>query len=235
MTPYYERGGITLYHGDALEIMPSLSGRFAVTYTDPPFTAAGGATNGRVLDADTQFFEHWLQHVVDELRRCSAPSGCWLVHCDWRTIGSLQRSVARSGRNVRSEAWRVTQALHWHRGSLGMGSPFRNVVEMIAFAPGPEWTNRMPKDVATLLDERWPYGRKEHHGAEKPVALIERLLRLVDPSGGPVFDPFAGSGSTLLAARRLGRVAVGIEMDERYCEIAARRLEQPEQEALCAP
>ena len=108
-----------------------------------------------------------------------------------------------------------------------MGQPFRNAVEMLAFAPGPRWASQMPKDISTLIEEPWPYGYKQHHGAEKPVPLIERLLKLVDPGPGlRVLDPFAGSGSTLVAAKNLGRLAIGIEREERYCEIAAKRLSQ---------
>jgi len=228
MKPYYDHAGITIYHGDCLELMPQLpESRAGVIYTDPPFTAAGGSTNGTVLDADTQFFGHWFDDVAEQMRRCSSPASCWLMHCDWRTIGVIQRSVQRAGRNIRSEAFRVTQALYWHRRSIGMGSPFRNAVEMLAFAPGPRWANQMPKNISTLIEERWPYGYKQHHGAEKPVPLIERLLTLVDPGvGSLVLDPFAGSGSSLVAARNLNRYAIGIEREERYCEIAAKRLEQ---------
>jgi len=227
-TPYYDHAGITIYHGDCLELMPQLPEACAgVIYTDPPFTAAGGSTNGKVLDADTQFFGHWFDDVAEQMRRCSSPASCWLMHCDWRTIGVIQRSVQRAGRNIRGEAFRVTQALYWHRGSIGMGSPFRNAVEMLAFAPGPRWASQMPKNVSTLIEERWPYGYKQHHGAEKPVPLIERLLKLIDPGVGlRVLDPFAGSGSTLIAARNLNRYAIGIEREERYCEIAAKRLQQ---------
>jgi site-specific DNA-methyltransferase (adenine-specific) len=228
LTPYYEHAGITLYHGDCLDVMPRLSEACAgVIYTDPPFAAAGGSTNGRTLDADTQFFEHWFLSVCEGMRRCSSPSSAWIVHCDWRTIGSVQRCVARAGRNIRSEAFRVTQALYWDRGSIGMGSPFRNQVEMLAFVPGPRWESAMTKDVPTLIREPWPYGLKENHGAEKPVKLIQRLLSLIEPTGTyTTLDPFAGSGTTLVAAKNLGRRAIGIEIEERYCEIAAQRLSQ---------
>lgn len=228
MKPYYQEGRIKIYHGDCLEVMPQLREACAgVVYTDPPFAATGGSTNGRVSDADTQFFEHWFNDVVEEIRRCSSPSTCWMFHCDWRTIGCIAKAVARSGRNIPSQAFRLTQALYWHRGSLGMGSPFRNVVEMIGFARGPRWCNNIPKNIPTLIEEPWPYGFKPHHGAEKPVPLIERLLRLIEPTGHVgILDPFMGSGATLVAARNLGRYATGIEIEEKYCETAAKRLSQ---------
>jgi site-specific DNA-methyltransferase (adenine-specific) len=66
------------------------------------------------------------------------------------------------------------------------------------------------------------------HPTEKPGAILDPLIRYSVPPGGLVLDPFAGSGSTLLTARSLGRRAVGIEADERYCEAAARRLAEPD-------
>jgi DNA modification methylase len=74
--------------------------------------------------------------------------------------------------------------------------------------------------------ERVYLPRGNHHPTVKPLALMRWLVRLVTPDGGTVLDPFCGSGSTLIAALREGRAAVGIELNERYCEIAAKRLQQ---------
>lgn len=73
-------------------------------------------------------------------------------------------------------------------------------------------------------------GGRNDHPTVKPVALMRYLVRLITPPGGTVLDPFAGSGTTLIAAKREGFRAIGIERDEHYCEIAARRLRHVEQE-----
>ncbi|KKL06747.1 hypothetical protein LCGC14_2592970 [marine sediment metagenome] len=105
-----------------------------------------------------------------------------------------------------------------------MGSPFRNTYEMIAFLRGQKWKSTIPKTIPTVVRHPYPYGRKEHHGSEKPVSLLVKLLGWT--AGDAVLDPFLGSGSTAVAAQRLGIRATGIEIEERYCEIAARRCSQ---------
>ena len=69
-------------------------------------------------------------------------------------------------------------------------------------------------------------GKGNDHPTVKPIALMRYLCRLITPPGGTILDPFMGSGTTLRAAKDLGRQSIGIEIEERYCEIAARRLGQ---------
>jgi hypothetical protein len=71
-----------------------------------------------------------------------------------------------------------------------------------------------------------PTWNHRHHKNEKPIGLMRRLIRLLSDSGQIICDPFMGSGTTLRAAKDLGRKAIGIEIEERYCEIAANRLRQ---------
>ncbi len=85
-------------------------------------------------------------------------------------------------------------------------------------------SNPQRRDVANVL--RFPPVRDGVHPTEKPTALLEKLLSVVNPISGIVLDCFAGAGSTLVAAKSLGMRSIGIEGDERYCEAAARRLSQ---------
>jgi DNA modification methylase len=99
------------------------------------------------------------------------------------------------------------------------GGPWRYRHECIYVTAGFERRNNESVSILTA----WPDGQADHMHA-KPLALMTALVECA-PSG-TIADPFAGSGSTLVAARNLGRKAIGVEIDERYCEIVARRLDQ---------
>lgn len=222
--------GIDLRLGDCLEVLRSLpDSSHDAMITDPPFTAAGGSTNGRSggAVADSQFFLHWLRQVFAEAERVLSPAGCGFIFCDWRTISVVQQAVEGSGLRMKSSgAWKVSQALVWDRDGMGLGSPFRNGFEMIAFVRGPEYRSGLPKNIRNVIPWRWPYGAHAHHGAEKPVGLVDQLITYAEvPLGGRILDPFAGSGTTLVAAAGRGVGATGIELDLPAYETACGRLE----------
>jgi hypothetical protein len=229
MTPYYQQDGITIYHGDCLDVLPRLSVLPSVLITDPPYTATGGSTNGRSGEADTQFFQFWIKAVAAQIRSAMHPEGRGFVFADWRTINLIAAAFREPGERVRSNLWECKQALVWDREGIGMGAPFRNSFEMIAVVAGPDGRfDHLPKNIPTVVRHHWPYGASEYHGAEKPVELIKKLIHWADARDVPrtILDPFLGSGSTLLAARQLGYSAIGIEIEERNCEIATKRLAQ---------
>lgn len=114
--------------------------------------------------------------------------------------------------------------LVWDKAKLGMGAIFRNQHEFIVHMSAGNPTPPQRRDMPNVL--RYPSVRDGDHPTEKPTALLQDLLSVVAAPGSVVLDPFAGSGSTLTAAQATGRKAIGIEADERYCEIAARRLAQ---------
>lgn len=227
VSPYYQDELVTLYHGDCLEVLPALADRVGALVTDPPYTAAGSSTNGRSSDADGQFFRFWMSAVFDRIRALMGPDTAGFVFADWRTLGDIVAAARTPGDrlNVGGAAWGISQALVWDREAIGMGSPFRNSFEMIAFAKGPDWEPSFQRNIPTVIRHRWPYTSREH-GAEKPVALLVKLIMWAAPTNRAVLDPFAGSGSTLVAAKQIGARSIGVEIDERCCEIAARRLSQ---------
>ena len=133
---------------------------------------------------------------------------------DWRMWIPAFDSVEGAG-------WRVRNMLVWDKVQMGMGMPWRNQHELIVYG------KRSPAKITdgkrgNVLQSR--RSGNEWHPTEKPVDLIGVLIG--NTVGGAVCDPFMGSGTTLVAAKALGRPATGIEIEECYCEIAAKRLSQ---------
>jgi site-specific DNA-methyltransferase (adenine-specific) len=114
---------------------------------------------------------------------------------------------------------KVADRLVWDKKRPGMnGGPWRYRHESIYVTEGFVRTNDAAVSILTAFPEQ------EDHIHGKPLALMEALVGAAPP--GLLADPFAGSGSTLVAARNLGRKIIGVELEERYCEIIVRRLSQ---------
>lgn len=225
--PYYEDDLVTLYHGDCLEITEWLAADVLVT--DPPYGMAyrrgytkrtrddDRAKAGTVLgDKDT--------HVRDEIMRLWGAHKPALVFGTWRIVRPVgTRSV-----------------LIWDKGdSPGPGSmylPWGLSHEEI-YVLGSEWPAVVgggrrseggePARSASVLRHRMlvPGSHKRpDHPTPKPLSLMEALIKKC--SAGVISDPCAGAGATVIAARNLGRHVIGVEMEERYCEMTAKRLSQ---------
>ena len=227
MKPYYQHAGITIYHGDCLEVLDAVPARADAVVSDPPFAFAGGISNGIRSIADGQFFEHWLGSVFRSLHACCRPEAAWMLWCDWRTAAIYDRVLAK-GATDSYDARAVSQVLIHDREMVGMGSPFRNQTDWVALVrgKGTDFGDRIPKNQPNIFRGYWYYGKHEHHPSEKDPTVAARLAEWISDEGQLVLDPFAGSGSTLIGCKNSGRRAIGIEIEERYCEIAAKRLSQ---------
>jgi site-specific DNA-methyltransferase (adenine-specific) len=218
ITPYYDRGGVTIYHGDSRDVLPELpSASTGFVLTDPPylvgFTGRWGESQAPIAgDLDPA----WLEPVFREVwrllkpdRRCASFYG-W-PHADlflsaWKRIGFRPVSHLAFVKNV----WgfgRFTRSQHESAYLLAKGRP---ALPEAAISDTIEWTRE----------------QDAFHPNQKPVAALLPLVGAYSEVGEVVLDPFMGSGSTLRAANDLGRRAVGIEIEECYCELAARRMEQ---------
>jgi site-specific DNA-methyltransferase (adenine-specific) len=233
VTIYYEDERTTLYHGDALDVLPQIEARSVdVVLTDPPYSSGGRRESARSLrksmnratsdedwiagDAMSTTGFVWTMRALAARMRPTLKIGAHvLAFIDWRMHGHL--ALAFESADLRQHA-----TLVWNKTHFGMGSPFRNQHEWIVHFSWGTPAKPQRRDVANVLS--YPPVRRGHHPTEKPGPLLETLLSVVAPPGATVFDPFAGSGSTLLAARALGRRSIGVEIDERYCEVIATRL-----------
>jgi DNA modification methylase len=210
MRPYYEDDAVTIYHGDCREILPTLP-PVDLVLTDPPYglgEAAGKNKSRAVLATVTEFgYAEWdnttiPKDLIDKVRS-GAP-----------------RQIIFGGNFYElppSSCWLV-----WDKDNGG--SDFADC-ELA-------WTN-LSKAVR-LIRWRWAgmlqenMGDKEFrfHPTQKPVPVMRWCIQQAGEGVNTILDPFMGSGTTLRAAKDLGRRAIGIEIEERYCEVAAQRMAQ---------
>lgn len=227
MKPYYEHAGITIYHGETLDVLPKIQPSiFDAVVTDPPYLATGSESSwvsrdgAKSLPRETQFYEAWLREQITMWLPLLRPSAAMWFTCDWRGAMAAEDAAFRLG-------LKRPKVGVWHREGLGMGHLLRNVYECFVIVPMADF-QRTSTDEPDLWTHKWTPGQRKHqHSAEKPVELMTRAIRLVTrASGDSVLDPFCGSGSTAVACQALGRKFVGVERDEAYCEVAAKRLSQ---------
>jgi DNA modification methylase len=216
MKPYYERCGITIYHGDALDILDSISHATCVAL-DPPYAMVPNAARGRDDGAagtsatPVRLLTEMLRHT----RRILPDGGAAGLICDWRRMPDVSYLATLVG-------LRISTCVAWTRDSPGLGSMFRSAWDpMLVLSVGSPAV-RDKAAVRNVLHAPKPHGGE--HPYEKPVALWRHLFDRLP--AGLIVDPFVGTGASLIAAHEAGHHAVGIEIDERYCEIAAKRLAQ---------
>lgn len=219
--PYYQDDAVTIYHGDCREVLPNISGADLVV-TDPPYVFGIASTfdEGKAggwgdMMNSAALYAAWL---VEFKRILWNRAGAAWVFNSWRSFPVLARSAFDA-------RWPIESLLVWDKEWIGPGGSrgLRPSYEVCALFAHPDY---QVKDRGTpdIWRQKWA-GAKEFHPAEKPVPLLRRMIS-AGGTAGLVLDPFCGSGSTLVAAKSVGVRAIGIEIEERYCEIAAKRMQQ---------
>jgi DNA modification methylase len=220
MTPYYSDESCVIYHGDCREILPSI-GHVDHVITDPPYdhwTHIGARTSrDGVIQPLGIDFEPVDADVAWILRITVPICARWLIFfCALEQLGAYQ---AEGGSHyVRSGIYRR------HSGPQFSGDRPAQAAEGIAIlhAHGRKgWNGGGTSAIWECTPER-----DRNHPTQKPLPLMSEILTDFSGVGELILDPFMGSGTTLVAAKRLGRKAIGIELEEKYCEIAAKRLQQ---------
>jgi hypothetical protein len=236
VTPYYSDDLVTIYHGDARDGTPDAD----VLVTDPPYGTGAYATDTNALTPDLlrSWVERytsvavfgWPERLTALLIQAQTPPREWIVW--WPTNAELkgrfqQVPVARDSEHIALFGrLREARGAPVAPGRHHYVSPNDRAKHHIS-PKGKRWGD-VWRDASPGIAFGQP-GRRLHPN-QKPVPLMTRLLDVV--AEGTVLDPFMGSGTTLLAARGVGRKAIGIEIDERHCETAARRLSQDSQDTL---
>ncbi len=282
MKPYYERGGIQIYHADWRDVVPHLNpGEIDAVVTDPPY-GFGLDTWDQAPDMDAFFL------AVERLEPAFVSTFCqmpflltvaqaakerkwhYCEHISWIKRNTTPSArLSRSHESVLIYAPKKTRKFHKTRGpyeDVRVPGVLVDIVSLTAIhrtvgfyrqqaRQGGQATESKRGDIATL--DRFANGRppkvngaaevnytnvwsfmppnnkdkskdpsKLCHVSMKPVPICQRLIEMTSAHDGCTLDPFMGTGSTLVAAHLLGRRAIGVEVSEKYCEVAAKRLEQ---------
>ncbi len=236
MTPYYQDDSVTIYHGDMFDLLHDLSGIGAVV-TDPPYSSGGAfrsdraqSTTAKYVNSQTQAYRSefagdnrdqrsflaWSSLWLNAARNACEPGAILCSFIDWRQLPVLTDAVQAGG-----WTWR-NLATWWKPGCRMQKGRFSASAEYVVYASNGPVTEGQgsPQNVFSCAID----GDRDHI-AQKPIDVMRWVLQVVPP-GVVILDPFMGSGTTLRAAADCGHKAIGIEVDERYCEIAATRLSQ---------
>jgi hypothetical protein len=210
VTPYYERGGIVIYHGDSRDILPSL--RADAVITDPPFGVRKDAWDS--FDSESHLMSFTGEWLIASLRAARVVALFWPdKYLPALMIESWKRSIPYR----RSLIWRKPSGSQMAGAAMdGFWFDFEAVY---VFGAKPAASTRTRFSV---IDARTITG--QGHGCEKHLAPYANIIEGYAPTS--LIDPFMGTGTSLIAAKQLGRTATGIDASEANCEIAAKRLEQ---------
>jgi DNA modification methylase len=216
--PYFENDGITLYHGDCRDVLPKLQTEaFDFVLTDPPYLVSyTGRWDGDLKAIQGDSDPSWIHPVFSEVWRVLKNDSLCLSFYGWPHADTFLGTWKKIGFRPVSLIALLKQ--HW-----GFGR-FTRAQHETAFLLAKGQPERPAQAISDVLD--WEQISPLLHPNQKPMGAISKLLATYAPATGCILDPFCGSGTTLIAARALSRSAVGIEIEERFCEVAAVRLSQ---------
>lgn len=250
MKPYYDDGrGIQIFHGETLSVLSGLPTASAdALATDPPYSSGGMFRGDRVKAPDEKYrgwshsevetrpptseygtfggdnrdqrsFAYWSTLWASEALRVCRPSAHAFCFSDWRQLPTTTDVIQSGG-------WTWRGLVVWDKG---VGRPckgrFRNHLEFIVWASHGGLSDESEGYPSAMIQVPTVAPGDRQHVTQKPSELFKHLLSLTTRPG-TLLDPFMGVGSSLFAAKELSWKAIGIEIEERYCEIAARRLSQ---------
>ena len=221
MKSYYEEDNITIYNGDCLEVMKELEDKSVdLVLTDPPYNASN--SNIGFKDGYKTINEEWdkgfnpmlfLRESFKKIRE----GGSVIAFCSYHLLGKYLES-----------GFKVQQIIHWEyiTAMPAIAKVYTPVIEYAVWFSTPRYTFNKKEAKTNVLRVRKAYqvDYKIDHPSVKPSNLINKLLRIHSEENNIVIDPFLGSGTTAVACKELGRKCIGIEISEKYCEIAVKRL-----------
>lgn len=216
MKPYFQDDAVTIYNCDCREILPQLP-KVDLVLTDPPYGGVNRESNGlRNLDKGCADIETLQLTTMVPLLQNHANS--YYIWCGTEQVSQIRFDFIKAGCSTRLCIWEKTNPSPMNGEHI-----FLSAIECCVFAKYPKaYFNALC--ISPVF--RGATEDKQEHPTQKPEWLMGKLIQISCPPSGLILDPFMGSGTTLRAAKNLGRKAIGIEIEEKYCEIAARRMAQ---------
>lgn len=242
MEPYWTDGQVSLFLGDMREVLPALGVKPDCIVADPPY--------GETSLAWDRWPDGWVEVAASASRSMWCFGSLRMFGDHWAEFAAagwkLSHDVVwekHNGSGFTADRFRRVheQAAHWYQGrwsAIRHEAPRIPVAYRTPDASGsPQsqhtgkigskgWTDDGTRITPSVIHVRSMQHGTAIHPTEKPVGILSPLISYACPPGGLVLDPFAGSAATLVAARNLGRRAIGVEGREDYAERAARRLSQ---------
>jgi len=224
LTPYYQQDNITIYCGDCREIKPQLESHDLIL-TDPPYAAKSLGGNNFFSKGAANFYHSRELRDMNNFNLADYedvlyPANMLIAFHDRNLIRDYSAFITRVYGNYDLHVWHKVNAIPFTNNtfksdieyiSQGYISGRRNLAKGLP-------QHEMSKVYSSGIDT------ENLHPCQKPLPLIMKYIRILQPSS--ILDPFMGSGTTLVAAKRCGISAIGIEINEQYCEIAVKRLAQ---------
>lgn len=205
----------TLIQGDCLQVLPTLpAASVQFILTDPPYITSYRSRDGRRVPNDDN--DRWLKPAFAEMYRALARNSFCVSFYGWPRADQFMQAYKAAGFRVvghfafpkrYTSTSRFVRYQHECAHLLAKGNP-----------PFPAET------IGDVID--WTYSGNRLHPTQKPLSVLLPLIETFSAPQATVLDPFAGSGSSMVAAKMLGRSYIGIELDANYHGIATRRLEQ---------
>ena len=235
MKPYYDEGGITIYHGDCREILPQLP-KVDLVLTSPPYNLGnavkgsfyGGKGKGDRIeylsyddDIPSEQYKEWQRQVINQCFGLLQDTGAIFYNHKPRILNGVydDRKDLLPLPTRQEIVWDRCGMVNFSGSFFACSTERLYIIAKDAWKPNKEYLGwgevwRIPPEVNT------------NHPAPFPEALAERVIVSSSQAGQTILDPFLGSGTTAYCAKKLGRKCIGIEIEEKYCEIAKKRLAQ---------
>ena len=238
LVPYYEDDAVTIYHGDALHLLPEIP-RFGALVTDPPYSSGGQHRSDRMASTVTKYtsatvtdhanfsgdnrdqrgYLAWVSLWMSAALRRAESGAMACLFTDWRQLPITTDAFQAGG-----WVWRGLAVWDKTLGARPAPGTFTAQGEYIVWGScGPFLPRTLGYQIPGIFPAPAPPNKTRDHITQKPESVMRWVI---EATQGVVLDPFMGSGSTLVAAKGVGRKAIGIEIEERYCEIAAKRMGQ---------